>query len=184
MSSILSVSLCTPLLHTPHLSPLPCRSRKNLSVWDEVDGHWQRPPWNSCKSCYHGNTNVTQIFSNSWLLNSSYFTKTRLNPFTSTFHAPQDTTYSGVVQMPSHEFQRICRDLSQFSDSLTISCTKDGVEFSASGDVGRAKITVRQNACADKEEEQVRSVCITFTCTGFPSPRNKVSRFSGSLFSS
>ena len=68
--------------------------------------------------------------------------------------------------MPSHEFQRICRDLSQFSDSLTISCTKDGVEFSASGDVGRAKITVRQNACADKEEEQVRSVCITFTCTG------------------
>ena len=36
-----------------------------------------------------------------------------------------------------------------------ISCTKDGVEFSASGDVGRAKITVRQNACADKEEEQV-----------------------------
>ena len=81
-----------------------------------------------------------------------------LNLFTSTFHAPQDTTYSGVVQMPSHEFQRICRDLSQFSDSLTISCTKDGVEFSASGDVGRAKITVRQNACADKEGEQVRSV--------------------------
>lgn len=106
-----------------------------------------------------------------------------LNPFTSTFHTPQDTTYSGVVQMPSHEFQRICRDLSQFSDSLTISCTKDGVEFSASGDVGRAKITVRQNACADKEEEQVRSVCITFTCTGFPSPRNKVSRFSVFLFS-
>ena len=40
-----------------------------------------------------------------------------------------------------------------------ISCTKDGVEFSASGDVGRAKITVRQNACADKEEEQV-CVCV------------------------
>ena len=71
----------------------------------------------------------------------------------------QDTTYSGVVQMPSHEFQRICRDLSQFSDSLMISCTKDGVEFSASGDVGRAKITVRQNATADKEDEQV-CVCV------------------------
>lgn len=36
-----------------------------------------------------------------------------------------------------------------------ISCTKDGVEFSASGDVGRAKITVRQNASVDKEDEQV-----------------------------
>ena len=80
-----------------------------------------------------------------------------------------DTTYSGVVQMPSHEFQRICRDLSQFSDSLIISCTKDGVEFSASGDVGRAKITVRQNACADKEDEQVsvelnEPVSLTFAC--------------------
>ena len=72
-----------------------------------------------------------------------------------TSHTSQDTTYSGVVQMPSHEFQRICRDLSQFSDSLMISCTKDGVEFSASGDVGRAKITVRQNASVDKEDEQV-----------------------------
>lgn len=29
------------------------------------------------------------------------------------------------------------------------------MEFSASGDVGRAKITVRQNASVDKEDEQV-----------------------------
>ena len=67
----------------------------------------------------------------------------------------QDTSYSAVIKLPSHEFQRICRDLSQFGDSIVISCTKDGVQFSASGDPGTAKITLRQNATVDKEEEQV-----------------------------
>ena len=38
--------------------------------------------------------------------------------------------------MPASEFQRICRDLSQIGDSVTIACTKDGVRFSASGDLG------------------------------------------------
>lgn len=38
--------------------------------------------------------------------------------------------------MPSSEFARICRDLSQFGESLIIACTKDGVKFSTSGDIG------------------------------------------------
>ena len=69
----------------------------------------------------------------------------------------QDTTYSAVIKMPSHEFQRICRDLSNFGESITISCTKDGVQFSGSGDIGSAKITLRQNAAVDKENDQVWS---------------------------
>ena len=48
----------------------------------------------------------------------------------------QDTEYSAVVKLPSSEFQRICRDLSQIGDSVVISCTKEGVKFSASGDLG------------------------------------------------
>lgn len=48
----------------------------------------------------------------------------------------QDTEYSCVVKMPSHEFQRICRDLSQIGESMVICCTKEGVKFSASGDLG------------------------------------------------
>nr|KAG5710378.1 hypothetical protein BaRGS_022196 [Batillaria attramentaria] len=47
-----------------------------------------------------------------------------------------DTEYSCVVKLPSSEFQRICRDLSQIGDSVVISCTKEGVKFSASGDLG------------------------------------------------
>lgn len=44
--------------------------------------------------------------------------------------------------MPSAEFARICRDLSQFGDSIVIACTKEGVKFSASGDVGTANVKV------------------------------------------
>jgi len=43
--------------------------------------------------------------------------------------------------MPSTEFARICRDLSQFGESVIIACTKDGVKFSTSGDIGSGKLT-------------------------------------------
>lgn len=38
--------------------------------------------------------------------------------------------------MSSGEFARICRDLSQFGESVNISCTKEGVQFSTAGDIG------------------------------------------------
>ena len=44
--------------------------------------------------------------------------------------------------MPAGEFQRICRDLSQIGDSVVIACTKEGVKFSASGDLGTGKNNV------------------------------------------
>ena len=60
----------------------------------------------------------------------------------------QDTEYSTVVKLPSAEFQRICRDLSQIGDSVVISCTKEGVKFSASGDLGTGtKYTVIHFYC-------------------------------------
>ena len=62
--------------------------------------------------------------------------------------------------MPSHEFQRICRDMSQISDSISISCTKDGVSFASTGDLGSGRVTLKQNTSVDKEDEQVCSVCV------------------------
>lgn len=41
--------------------------------------------------------------------------------------------------MPTMEFARICRDLSQFGESIGITCTKDGIQFSSSGDIGSGK---------------------------------------------
>jgi len=38
----------------------------------------------------------------------------------------------------------------------TISCIKEGVKFSVSGDLGKGNVTVRNSTTADKEEDQVR----------------------------
>ena len=66
-----------------------------------------------------------------------------------------DTEYTAIIKMPSAEFQRITRDLSQLGDTCTIGVTKEGVRFSVSGDIGAANVTCRQTNSADKEDEQV-----------------------------
>jgi len=52
------------------------------------------------------------------------------------FFTFQETDYACIITMGSGEFARICRDLSQFGESVTISCTKEGVQFGTSGDIG------------------------------------------------
>lgn len=80
-----------------------------------------------------------------------------------------ETNYSCIIKMPSNEFARICRDLSQFGESVVISCTKEGVKFSTVGDIGTANVKLAQTASADKEEEAVtiemqEPVTLTFAC--------------------
>merc|ERR1711907_215842 len=64
-----------------------------------------------------------------------------------------ETDYCAEVTMPSGEFQKICRDLTTFGDTATISAAKDGVKFSVSGDIGTGNVTVRQNAAVEKEQQ-------------------------------
>jgi len=66
-----------------------------------------------------------------------------------------DQEYSCTIKMPSSEFSSICRDLKQISDCVIITCTKDGVQFSAKGDMGSGTIKLSQNLNVDKEDEQV-----------------------------
>ena len=66
-----------------------------------------------------------------------------------------ETDYAAVIKMPSSEFQRVIKDLSQFGESVVISCTKEGVKFSAAGDIGVGNIKLAQTANVDKEEEAV-----------------------------
>lgn len=80
-----------------------------------------------------------------------------------------ETDYACIVRMPSVEFARICRDLSQFGESVVISCTKEGVKFSASGDVGSANVKLAQTSSVEKEEDSVviemqEPVTLTFAC--------------------
>mmetsp|Transcript_85602 Transcript_85602/g.184795 ORF Transcript_85602/g.184795 Transcript_85602/m.184795 type:complete len:259 (+) Transcript_85602:55-831(+) len=66
-----------------------------------------------------------------------------------------DTEYSCTIRMPSAEFQRIIRDLAVLGDTCTITCTKEGIRFSASGDLGTGSISLKNHAVVDKEEESV-----------------------------
>jgi len=80
-----------------------------------------------------------------------------------------ETEYCCVIKMPSGEFARICRDLSTFGESIVISCTKEGVKFSAAGDIGSANVKLAQSSSVDKEEDSVsidmqEPVSLTFAC--------------------
>lgn len=59
--------------------------------------------------------------------------------------------------MPSGEFARYAWDLSHIGDAVVISCAKDGVKFSASGELGNGNIKLSQTSNVDKEEEAVSS---------------------------
>ncbi|PWN31977.1 proliferating cell nuclear antigen [Meira miltonrushii] len=68
-----------------------------------------------------------------------------------------DTSYDAVIRLSSAEFARITRDLSNVGDSVRISVSKEGVSFSAEGDIGKANLTLKQGsgtaANVDDEEE-------------------------------
>ena len=81
-----------------------------------------------------------------------------------------DTDYKAVVKMPAGEFQRIMRDLSTIGDTgnfvcaaetcwrrltsavitVAISCTKEAVKFSVTGDIGVGNVVIRHNPSVDK----------------------------------
>lgn len=41
-----------------------------------------------------------------------------------------ETEYSSIVTMPTSEFSRICKELSQISETINIETSKDNVKFS------------------------------------------------------
>lgn len=79
-----------------------------------------------------------------------------------------DQEYLSKISMPSGEFQRIVRDLGVLGDTCKITVTKEGIEFSVSGDLGNGKIKLGSTeGGADKEDDQVviemdEPVCLTF----------------------
>jgi len=67
-----------------------------------------------------------------------------------------DQDYDATISLPSSELQRICRDLSQFGDTVTIACTKDGISFSCEGDSGKGEVILRQSASVDGDDNSVK----------------------------
>ena len=69
-----------------------------------------------------------------------------------------DTEYVATVKIPSAQFQKICRDLTVMGDTITIEATKEGIHFSANGDLGSGKVTLRPTTAIDSKPEESVSV--------------------------
>lgn len=66
-----------------------------------------------------------------------------------------DTDYSATLKMPAPEFQRICRDLSALSESVSIECSKDGVKFGCQGDIGSGSVQLRSSSNVEDPKQDV-----------------------------
>ena len=64
--------------------------------------------------------------------------------------APMDVpeiAHDARIDMPSVDFQKICRDMGSMGDNLIIRCSKEGVRFSTTGElVGAANINIKPSA--------------------------------------
>ncbi|RVW56643.1 Proliferating cell nuclear antigen [Vitis vinifera] len=97
-----------------------------------------------------GSDTVTFMFESP---NGSANFEMNLMDIDSEHHGIDESKYCAVIRMPSSEFQRICKVLSSIGDTVVISVTNEGVQFSTRGDIGTANIVCRQNINVDKPEE-------------------------------
>merc|ERR1711866_42169 len=62
--------------------------------------------------------------------------------------------YKVVARLPSAEFQKICRDLKEFGETMQMSASKEGIKFSVAGDVGSGNVMLKPRE-AEKPEDKV-----------------------------
>merc|ERR1711930_27047 len=62
--------------------------------------------------------------------------------------------YKVIAKLPSAEFQRICRDLKEFGETMQVKASKDGIRFSVQGDVGTGNVVLKPRE-SEKPEERV-----------------------------
>lgn len=63
-----------------------------------------------------------------------------------------ESEFSATVSLPSKQFQRICADLGQFADSLSIEVSSKSVKFSTRGDLVGGNITLKPRSGADGDD--------------------------------
>mmetsp|Transcript_103579 Transcript_103579/g.298299 ORF Transcript_103579/g.298299 Transcript_103579/m.298299 type:complete len:260 (-) Transcript_103579:212-991(-) len=62
--------------------------------------------------------------------------------------------YKVTAKLPSAEFQRICRDLKEFGETMQVKASKEGITFSVQGDLGAGNVLLKPRE-AEKPEEKV-----------------------------
>merc|ERR1712187_302479 len=65
-----------------------------------------------------------------------------------------DQHYKVIVRLPSSEFQKICRDLKEFGETMSMSASKEGIRFSVQGDIGTGNVVLKPRN-AEKPEDTV-----------------------------
>ena len=71
-----------------------------------------------------------------------------------------ETEYKCVINMPSTEFQRICRDLSAIGDTVSVSATKEGVKFGVAGDIGKGEMMLKNCNEENVDDDDIENVNI------------------------
>jgi len=62
--------------------------------------------------------------------------------------------YKVTVKLPSGEFQKICRDLKEFGETMQVKASKEGITFSVQGDAGGGNVMLKPRE-AEKPEDRV-----------------------------
>nr|QDO16261.1 proliferating cell nuclear antigen [Lingulodinium polyedra] len=62
--------------------------------------------------------------------------------------------YKVTAKLPSAEFQKICRDLKEFGETMQVKASKEGITFSVQGDVGAGNVMLKPRE-SEKPEERV-----------------------------
>jgi len=65
-----------------------------------------------------------------------------------------EQAYKVVAKLPSSEFQKICKDLKEFGESMQVKASKEGINFSVAGDVGTGNVLLKPRD-SEKPEERV-----------------------------
>merc|ERR1739847_103990 len=65
--------------------------------------------------------------------------------------------YKVVAKLPSSEFQRICRDLKEFGETMVVNASKEGIRFSVQGDIGTGNVLLKPRESEKPEESIIES---------------------------
>jgi proliferating cell nuclear antigen len=71
-----------------------------------------------------------------------------------------------TVTMPAANFAKIARDFKEFSDSIKVSSSKEGLEFAQTSDFGTGKINIKPRD-SEKEEDRVEIKCVEPTSADY-----------------
>merc|ERR1712227_30019 len=73
--------------------------------------------------------------------------------------------YKIIAKLPSAEFQKICRDLKEFGETMQMKASKEGITFSVQGDVGAGNVMLKPRESEKPEEKVALTVFEPVTAT-------------------